>query len=333
MASHPAIQELTIADLRLNEDNEVFADAVACVQTYWSQASQMSAESQEVMIQLILNQDYALTDWSRKFASRHRLHLTLSKKDDASAWPAFLILDALYKKLPRIYLPTALEDHTDDYLAAFPNTVLPTRYDTRTPEGEAYRETWPNLRNTPTIYRKKEPDTTAPTASSMAIAFPAERPSSALSPPSALCTTAAREAFPGIPLDLMSRSVVATSSSTSPSITTASTTSVATNEEAHISPASQETPDNMTSIKLEPRHDQPFPSAEPIFGSASSTNLSDMPASRGRLATVTASALSSTQTSVGTVVANADAEEHANAYSALSGKRRHWAIRVDSGEA
>lgn len=51
MVSRPTIHELTIADLRLTEDDEDFADGVACVRKYWSQASQMTAESQEVMIQ------------------------------------------------------------------------------------------------------------------------------------------------------------------------------------------------------------------------------------------------------------------------------------------
>ncbi|KAL6872641.1 hypothetical protein HDV57DRAFT_511322 [Trichoderma longibrachiatum] len=189
MVSRPTIHELTIADLRLTEDDEDFADGVACVRKYWSQASQMTAESQEVMIQIIINRGYVHNNWSRKHLSRHRLYRTSSERDDASAWPVFLILNALYKKLSSLYLaairernlPTALEDHTDDYLAVFPNTVLPTRYDTRTPEGEAYRRAWPRLRNTPTIYRKRERATPTSTALTAPSVVTTRRSSSTLS--------------------------------------------------------------------------------------------------------------------------------------------------------
>ncbi|KAK1253702.1 hypothetical protein MKX07_001779 [Trichoderma sp. CBMAI-0711] len=126
MASRPRMRELKIADLRLNEDDEHFADGVACVRLYWSQASQMTVESQEVMIELDVNRDYAHTDWSRKQLSNHRLYRTSTGRDDVSAWPVFLILNALYKELSLPYLavieernlPTALEDHTEDYLAS-----------------------------------------------------------------------------------------------------------------------------------------------------------------------------------------------------------------------
>ncbi|PTB69852.1 hypothetical protein BBK36DRAFT_1110609, partial [Trichoderma citrinoviride] len=99
MASQLAIQELTIADLWLHEDDEIFADAVACVQAYWSQASQLDAKSQRVMRQLVIDREFAHTKSSRECAGHHRLH-----RRDGFSWPDFLILNALYKRLPMSYL-------------------------------------------------------------------------------------------------------------------------------------------------------------------------------------------------------------------------------------
>ncbi|TFB04294.1 hypothetical protein CCMA1212_003632 [Trichoderma ghanense] len=365
MASQLPIHELAIADLRLNEDDELFADAVACVQTYWSQASQMTTESQEVMIRLIINRDYAHTDWSRKHTCNHRLYRASSGRDDVFAWPVFLILRALYKELPKAYvaairernLPTALEDHTDDYLAVYPNTVLPTPYDTITAEGEAYRRAWPKLRNTPTIYRKEEQAAAASTASVAPSVPPVRRPSSALSSlsstlssaaPSAPSSTALGHHFPGTSVDLLSQSLFATTPATNhtsatfsaiprptssmyPNTTTTSATSVAATTLPQVSQASQQRPRHLTFVEPEMQDVRAFQPARFIFAPASSTNLSERPAPMAPTATMTATPYTSTQTarqpqsmqpSVDTEVDDAHAEEDDNVSSAPSMRRK-----------
>ncbi|KAL7931498.1 hypothetical protein V8C35DRAFT_282497 [Trichoderma chlorosporum] len=158
----PTPYELTIASLDLGKDDEDFADGVACVQAYWAHASQMDANMQEQMRELIISKQFALTLSSRQSISKHRLYRGTVGKDDLNTWPIFLILKALYKDLPQSYLrklrAKGLDvnglDYTHEYMAAYPNTVQPRIFDTDTTKGREYREMWPRLKNTPTIYRK-----------------------------------------------------------------------------------------------------------------------------------------------------------------------------------
>ncbi|KAF3070218.1 hypothetical protein CFAM422_006698 [Trichoderma lentiforme] len=154
--------ELTIASLDLGKDDQDFADGIACVQAYWEQASQMDADTQEQMRHLIITKQFALGLSARQSISKHRLYRGLIGKDETNTWPIFLMLKAIYKELPRSYMRkvrakgfvTNPEDHTNDYMAAYPDTILPRIFDTDTRKGREYREMWPRLKNTPTIYRK-----------------------------------------------------------------------------------------------------------------------------------------------------------------------------------
>ncbi|PTB50960.1 hypothetical protein M431DRAFT_8995 [Trichoderma harzianum CBS 226.95] len=155
-------RELTIASLDLGKDDEDFADGIACVQAYWEQASQMDTNTQEQMRHLIISKQFAHTLSSRQSISKHRLYRGAMGKDEMNTWPIFLMLKAMYKDLPHSYLRkvrakgfiTNPEDHTDDYMAAYHDTIRPRIFDTDTRTGREYREMWPKLKNTPTIYRK-----------------------------------------------------------------------------------------------------------------------------------------------------------------------------------
>ncbi|PNP57209.1 hypothetical protein THARTR1_02739 [Trichoderma harzianum] len=84
----------------------------------------------------------------------------------------------MYKELPQPYMRKLrakgfvvhTEDHTSDYMAAYPDTIRPRIFDTDTRKGREYREMWPRLKNTPTIYRKsrakneKQPNSKQPNA-------------------------------------------------------------------------------------------------------------------------------------------------------------------------
>ncbi|PKK50676.1 hypothetical protein CI102_7167 [Trichoderma harzianum] len=154
--------ELTIASLDLGKNDQDFADGIACVQAYWEQASQMDAETQEQMRHLILTRQFALSQSARQSISKHRLYRNAMGKDEMNTWPIFLMLKAMYKDLPHSYMRKVCakgfaidsEDHTNDYMAAYPNTIRPRIFDTDTRNGREYREMWPRLKNTPTIYRK-----------------------------------------------------------------------------------------------------------------------------------------------------------------------------------
>ncbi|UKZ82965.1 hypothetical protein TrVFT333_010766 [Trichoderma virens FT-333] len=168
-------RELTIESLDLGKNDEDFADGIACVQAYWAQASQMDATTQEHMRHLIITKQFSLTFSSRQSIFKHRLYRGAIGQDEANTWPIFLILRAIYKDLPQPYiqrlrakgLVVKTSDHTDDYMAAYPDTIRPRIFDTDTIKGREYRERWPRLRNTPSIYRKsrfkddKQPTTTA----------------------------------------------------------------------------------------------------------------------------------------------------------------------------
>ncbi|KAL6825436.1 hypothetical protein J3E69DRAFT_380639 [Trichoderma sp. SZMC 28015] len=155
-------RELTIASLDLGKDDEDFADGIACVQAYWEQASHMKTNTQEQMRHLIISKQFVHTLSSRQSISKHRLYRGAMGKDEMNTWPVFLMLKAMYKDLPRSYMRkvrakgfvTNPEDHTDDYFTSYPNTIRPRIFDTDTRKGREYREMWPRLKNTPTIYRK-----------------------------------------------------------------------------------------------------------------------------------------------------------------------------------
>lgn len=171
-------RELTIASLDLGKDDQDFADGIACVQAYWEQASQMDADTQEKMRHLIITKKFALSLSARQSISKHRLYRGLVRKDERNTWPIFLILKAIYKDLPQSYMHKLRAkgfvvdtvDHTSDYMAAYPDTIRPRVFDTDTRKGRAYREMWPGLKNTPTIYRKsrakndKQSDSKQPSA-------------------------------------------------------------------------------------------------------------------------------------------------------------------------
>ncbi|KAJ4855665.1 hypothetical protein T069G_09033 [Trichoderma breve] len=155
-------QELTIASLDLGKDDEDFADGIACVQAYWEQASHMNTNTQEQMRHLIISKQFVHTLSSRQSICKHRLYRGAMGKDEMNTWPIFLMLKAMYKDLPRSYMRkvrakgfvTNPEDHTDDYFTSYPSTIRPRIFDTDTRKGREYREMWPRLKNTPTIYRK-----------------------------------------------------------------------------------------------------------------------------------------------------------------------------------
>ncbi|KAL7941403.1 hypothetical protein V8C42DRAFT_355518 [Trichoderma barbatum] len=142
----------------------------------------MDAEMQEKMRHLIITKQFAHTVSSRQGISIHRLYRAALRKDEMNTWPVFLILKAIYKEIPQLYmqrvrakgLAVETSDHTDDYMAAYPDTIRPRIFETDTKKGREYRELWPKLKNTPTTYRKpryknyKQPTATAsrPSASS-----------------------------------------------------------------------------------------------------------------------------------------------------------------------
>ncbi|KAL6699418.1 hypothetical protein J3F84DRAFT_404479 [Trichoderma pleuroticola] len=164
-------RELTIASLDLGKDDEDFADGIACVQAYWEQASQMDTDTQEQMRHLIITKQFVQTLSSRQSISKHRLYRGAIGKDEMNTWPIFLILKAMYKELPQPYMRKLrakgfvvhTEDHTSDYMAAYPDTIRPRIFDTDTRKGrEAKNEKQPNATTATEATVKTKPATTVP---------------------------------------------------------------------------------------------------------------------------------------------------------------------------
>lgn len=150
-------RQLALADLKLSPNDFRYADGVACVKAYWSQATIMSADYQMVMIEMIKNHDYAHTMSSLQGGSNHKLYHTAMKGPNDCAYPVFLIIRAMYKVGPKIFMDkarhkfpaTTFKDLTNEYLAWYPETIQIASHIKTTLDVEAFTRTYPKVRNIP----------------------------------------------------------------------------------------------------------------------------------------------------------------------------------------
>lgn len=109
------------------------------------------------MIFSILTRRFQVNKSARPSASNHRLYRQAMKNDRENTWGTYLLLEALYHKLPGAYIESVERkfsarvnsNETSRYMAFFPNTVQPTRVDRDTAGARAFRTLYPKLRNIP----------------------------------------------------------------------------------------------------------------------------------------------------------------------------------------
>ncbi|KAJ4861707.1 hypothetical protein T069G_02661 [Trichoderma breve] len=158
-------QRLDIADLGIDKEDDDYADGVACVKEYWKSAHDMTEEDRQKFCTLMRTRgNWKHVASSRKQPSGHRIY----KNATGKTIPGLLVIRALYKYVPAEFTQRIREsalripnkDRTRDYLAAYPDTVLPRPWSYDTDEAKTYQATWPALRTIPSRYRKKSTRTT-----------------------------------------------------------------------------------------------------------------------------------------------------------------------------
>ncbi|UKZ55974.1 hypothetical protein TrVGV298_009798 [Trichoderma virens] len=99
---------LTMDELQLSPDDERYADGAACVRKYWAHATQLNVWQQKQMIEHIKSHSYAVEPAGSPIQS-HKLyreemlrHQMLGLVGLTS--PPYLILSAVYPKLPEEYV-------------------------------------------------------------------------------------------------------------------------------------------------------------------------------------------------------------------------------------
>ncbi|EHK25232.1 uncharacterized protein TRIVIDRAFT_198220 [Trichoderma virens Gv29-8] len=154
-----AITRYDISNLGLGPDDEDYSDGVACIEAYWAYALDMTPETRDKYLGLLRNKKWTHTVSSRKQPSQHRLY----KSSVGKTIPGFLVIRALYKKVPEEFKNRIRErghvipdqDRTKEYLELFPDTTPAPVFDFETPEARNYAAQWPSLKVTPSIYRQK----------------------------------------------------------------------------------------------------------------------------------------------------------------------------------
>lgn len=123
---------LSLDDLGLAPNDPNWEHAAACVRMYQGQAVRLTHAQQEEMLEYIMQHDYVKPPSAVKTASAHKLYKATMKQvekrgEDARnvSWPIFLILSAIYGRLPKGYTrlvrslhgTTEISDHTTTYFA------------------------------------------------------------------------------------------------------------------------------------------------------------------------------------------------------------------------
>ncbi|KAL6693412.1 hypothetical protein J3F84DRAFT_401296 [Trichoderma pleuroticola] len=122
---------LSLDDLGLAPTDPNCEHAAACVRMYRAQAVRLTRAEQEEMLEYILQHDYVVRP-SAVAVFSHKLYRATMKEvekegEDVSnvSWPIFLILSAIYGRLPKRYIQlvsslhgtTEISDNTATYLA------------------------------------------------------------------------------------------------------------------------------------------------------------------------------------------------------------------------
>lgn len=152
------LASLYIRDLEINEDDEHFADGVACVQAFWAFSLEMSRKDRETLRKIIVDGHYKHTASSRKNPSSHRLY----RNRLGASIGGWVVMRTLYRTLPHEYiermtakgitLPT--RDSTEIYLELMPAATMPTVFDMDTEGARRYAADFPKLRQIPTTFRR-----------------------------------------------------------------------------------------------------------------------------------------------------------------------------------
>ncbi|PNP56008.1 hypothetical protein THARTR1_03945 [Trichoderma harzianum] len=114
-------------DLQISPDDRRYSDAAACVRIYWAQATELNLRDQKIMIEYIKDHLDSLksagipVEQHMFYFATMRLREILGKH--GLEWIIFLILSAVYPKLPEDYVnsieelygSSKIEDHSDKY--------------------------------------------------------------------------------------------------------------------------------------------------------------------------------------------------------------------------
>ncbi|PNP58631.1 hypothetical protein THARTR1_01647 [Trichoderma harzianum] len=152
------LQSLYIRDLKMNENDQHFADGVALVQAYWAFSLEMCQRDREILRKIIVEGDYAHTPSSRRHPSSHRLY----RNRLGASVPGWIVMRTLYKTLSDEYIegmtakgitvPT--RDRTERYFKLMPPVTMPTEFNMNTDDARHYAANFPNLRQIPTTFRR-----------------------------------------------------------------------------------------------------------------------------------------------------------------------------------
>ncbi|KAL7896293.1 hypothetical protein HDV63DRAFT_407746 [Trichoderma sp. SZMC 28014] len=150
------IIRLDIAQLRLPREHPAYEDGVACIKAYWKQAAGMTTAEQTQMISEIRKCRFWINPSCRGGASTHRLYREAER--GMNTWGIWCILNALYYRVPLAYRKRVtakfgedrvLADLSQQYLAQYPDTILPSLIDRNSAGALNFKIMYPLLRNIP----------------------------------------------------------------------------------------------------------------------------------------------------------------------------------------
>ncbi|PKK46247.1 hypothetical protein CI102_9457 [Trichoderma harzianum] len=119
---------LSLKDLELKPNDDKLQQAISCIRIYQAQAIRLAREQQEEMCDIIKSHDYVRAR-TAKIASAHKLYgrtmNALKKKGkrvENLSWPIYLILSAVYKKLPKRYIKLVRRLYGTSFIGDYSNT-------------------------------------------------------------------------------------------------------------------------------------------------------------------------------------------------------------------
>lgn len=148
---------LDVSRLNLTPEDPDYEDAISCVSMYWKQAILLSPTDQEEMTQIIKGKRYMMNKSSRGCISTHRMYRAATKHDRCNTWSAYLILKAIYHKVPRQYERIVqqkfgfltIENRLNSYFDFYPNTMWPEQADNTGEHAMRFKAAHPKVKNVP----------------------------------------------------------------------------------------------------------------------------------------------------------------------------------------
>ncbi|PNP53909.1 hypothetical protein THARTR1_05726 [Trichoderma harzianum] len=119
---------LSLEDLNLKPNDVRLQQAISCIHIYQAQATRLTREQQEEMCDIIKNHDYVIVP-TAKTASAHKLYKETmralknrGKRVENLSWPIYLILSAIYKKLPKKYIKLVRKLYGSNFIGDYTDT-------------------------------------------------------------------------------------------------------------------------------------------------------------------------------------------------------------------